>query len=61
MSGSDRDYVLWMADYDIDGAQALCLHHFYRVMAGLGEIAEPSGPAPRCVKDLIEERLFDRY
>jgi hypothetical protein len=50
-----------MADYDIDGAQALCLHHFYRVMAGLGEIAEPSGPAPRCVKDLIEERLFDRY
>ena len=30
VSGSDRDCVSWMADYDIGGAQALCLHHFYR-------------------------------
>ena len=59
VSGSDRDCVSWMADYDIGGAQALCLHHFYRAMAWLGETVEgASGPTPRYVKDVIEERLF---
>ncbi|HVP99777.1 MAG TPA: IS1634 family transposase [Roseiarcus sp.] len=63
VSGSDRDCSVWMEDYDIPGAEGLGLHHFYRAMAWLGEELEekPAGAlAPRCVKDLIEERLFDR-
>ncbi|HTR13555.1 MAG TPA: hypothetical protein VMI72_09970 [Roseiarcus sp.] len=63
VSGSDRDCSSWMEDYDIPGAQGLVLHHFYRTMAWLGEKLEekPAGAlAPRCVKDLIEEKLFDR-
>jgi hypothetical protein len=63
VSGSDRDCSAWMEDYDIAGAEGLGLHHFYRAMAWLGEEVEekPIGAlAPRCVKDLIEERLFDR-
>ncbi len=63
VSGSDRDCWSWMEDYDIPGAEGLDLHHFYRAMAWLGEELEekPDGAlAPRCVKDLIEERLFDR-
>jgi len=52
-----------MADYAIPGSDGLQLHHFYRAMAWLGEEcgpAENDGMAPRCVKDEIEERLFDR-
>src|SRR5271166_2512080 len=63
VSGSDRDCSSWMEDYDIPGGEGLDLHHFYRAMAWLGEELEekPDGAlAPRCVKDLIEERLFDR-
>jgi Transposase DDE domain len=63
VSGSDRDCSAWMEDYDIPGAEELDLHHFYRAMAWLGEEVEerPTGAlAPRCVKDLIEEKLFDR-
>src|SRR5271169_673489 len=63
VSGSDRDCSSWMEDYDIPGAEGLDLHHFYRAMAWLGEELEekPDGAlAPRCVKDLIEEGLFDR-
>jgi hypothetical protein len=63
VSGSDRDCASWIKDYDIPGAEGLDLHHFYRAMAWLGEELEekPGGAlAPRCVKDLIEERLFDR-
>src|SRR6202158_3392385 len=63
VSGSDRDCVSWIKDYDIPGAEGLDLHHFYRAMAWLGEELEekPDGAlAPRCLKDLIEERLFDR-
>ena len=63
VSGSDRDCASWMTDYDIPGAEGLELHHFYRAMAWLGEELEekPAGAlTPRCVKDLIEERLFDR-
>jgi len=61
--GSDRDCASWMTDYDIPGAEGLELHHFYRAMAWLGEELEekPAGAlAPRCVKDLIEEKLFER-
>jgi transposase len=63
VSGSDRDCSAWMEDYDILGAQGLDLHHFYRAMAWLGEEVEEKPAealAPRCVKDLIEEKLFDR-
>ena len=63
VSGSDRDCASWTKDYDIPGAEGLDLHHFYRAMAWLGEELEekPDGAlAPRCLKDLIEERLFDR-
>ena len=45
------------------GAEGLDLHHFYRAMAWLGEEVEEKPEralAPRCVKDLIEEKLFDR-
>src|ERR1700751_2575402 len=63
VSGSDRDCASWIEDYDIPGAEGLELHHFYRAMAWLGEELEekPGGAiAPRCIKDLIEEKLFDR-
>jgi hypothetical protein len=66
VSGSDRDCVNWMRDYDIPGSADLALHHFYRAMAWLGEELpddEQAGAtpfAPRTVKDVIEEKLFDR-
>src|SRR5215475_4381163 len=63
VSGSDRDCSAWMEDYDIAGVDGLALHHFYRAMAWLGEeVAEKAADAlaPRCVKDVIEEQLFDR-
>jgi hypothetical protein len=63
VSGSDRSCETWMADYAIPGAANLQLHHFYRAMAWLGEETAPiavGALAPRCVKDLIEERLFER-
>ena len=60
VSGSDRSCAHWMADYAIPGAEGLALHRFYRAMAWLGEEVEPGELAPRCVKDLIEESLFER-
>jgi hypothetical protein len=66
VSGSDRACEKWLADYDIPGVDGLALHHFYRAMAWLGEelSAGEQGSAtpfaPRTVKDLIEERLFER-
>src|SRR6516165_1195766 len=63
VSGSDRDCASWMEDYDIPGAEGLDLHHFYRAMAWLGEEIEAKlagALAPRCVKDVIEEKLFDK-
>jgi hypothetical protein len=63
VSGSDRDCSSWMEDYDIPEVDGLGLHHFYRAMAWLGEELKetPEGSlAPRCVKDVIEEKLFDR-
>jgi hypothetical protein len=63
VSGSDRDCSAWMEDYDIAGSDGLDLHHFYRAMAWLGEEMEEKSEgalAPRCVKDVIEEKLFDK-
>lgn len=63
VSGSDRDCANWMADYAIEGAEGLALHHFYRAMAWLGEeLGEKAQGAlvARCVKDVIEEKLFAR-
>src|SRR4051812_43623527 len=66
VSGSDRACDKWLADYDIPGVDGLGLHHLYRAMAWLGEElpADQQGCAtpfaPRTVKDLVEERLFER-
>jgi hypothetical protein len=65
VSGSDRACAHWRDDYRLAGADRLQLHHLYRAMAWLGEelpTAEQANRtlAPRCVKDLVEEHLFDR-
>ena len=66
VSGSDRAAEKWREDYWIPGTEKLELHHVYRAMGFLGE-ALPSeeqkdgGPfGPRCMKDRIEEMLFER-
>jgi len=62
--GSDRAADRWREDYRIEGSEGLELHHLYRAMAWLGEALpekEQDGRtpfAPRCIKDLVEERLF---
>ena len=62
--GSDRAAERWREDYRITGTDELELHQLYRAMAWLGEaLPEPEQDsatpfAPRCIKDLIEERLF---
>jgi hypothetical protein len=64
VSGSDRAADRWREDYRIAGVDGLGLHHLYRAMAWLGEelpAKDQDGRtpfAPRCIKDLIEERLF---
>lgn len=61
--GSDRAAERWKEAYRIRGAEELELHHLYRAMAWLGEPEEEGAPGlgtPRCVKDRIEEALFDR-
>ena len=63
VSGSDRACTDWMKSYAIDGVDGLALHHFYRSMAWLGEELEEKAEGAlvaRCVKDVIEEKLFDR-
>jgi hypothetical protein len=63
--GSDRAADKWRADYQIPGCDALQLHHLYRTMAWLGEPlphdqqAGKTPFAPRCIKDRIEEEVFD--
>ena len=52
-----------MQSYAIDGVKDLALHHFCRAMAWLGEEIEEKAEgtlAPRSVKDVIEEKLFDQ-
>lgn len=62
--GSDRFCEMWAADYGIQGVAGLELHHLYRAMAWLGEELPEAKQVdrtfcPRCVKDLVEEELFD--
>jgi hypothetical protein len=64
-SGSDRSAEDWREDYAFDEAiLSLSLHHLYRAMAFLGSpISGPAEDTPishRCVKDDIEESLFER-
>lgn len=62
VSGSDRAAERWREDYRIPGVEALELHHLYRAMAFLGDPLpqEPSVlGSPRCIKDRIEEALFE--
>ena len=51
-------------DYLIPGTEALNLHHLYRAMAFLGQEIESKGQktlgTSRCLKDSIEEELFER-
>jgi len=64
VSGSDRAADRWREDYAITGVAGLDLHHLYRAMAWLGEelpAKEQDGRtpfSPRCIKDVVEERLF---
>ena len=64
VSGSDRAADRWREDYAIADVEALDLHHLYRAMAWLGEelpAKEQDGRTPfvpRCLKDVVEERLF---
>jgi transposase len=64
--GSDRAAEKWHNGYKIEGMEGIDLHHLYRAMAWLGE-GLPEGYqkgatpfSPRCVKDLIEEEIFQR-
>lgn len=61
-SGSDRSCDKWRRDYAIRSVESLSLHHMYRAMAFLGEELKEEKKAtqlaPRCIKDVIEERMF---
>jgi transposase len=63
-AGSDRAADKWRREVRVEGAEQIALHQLYRAMAWLGEDLEDQTDktpfAPRCTKDLIEERLFDR-
>lgn len=62
-AGSDRAAERWRETYRIPGTEKLSLQHLYRAMGFLGEPLpneEMVLRSPRCVKDLIEESLFDR-
>jgi transposase len=66
--GSDRATDRWRENYRIEGCScdALSLHHLYRAMAWLGEVLDKNQQdgatpfSPRCIKDIVEEELFDR-
>ena len=64
VSGSDRQCDRWKKTQSVEGSDSLSLHHLYRAMRFLGEeIDDQLGKTPfanRCVKDLIEEKLFER-
>jgi len=66
IGGSDRAAEKWRNDYLIPGVNGLALHQLYRAMAWLGQPLpgeqqrDATHPGGRCVKDVIEERLFAR-
>jgi transposase len=64
VSGSDRSCIKWQRDYKIQGVDDIALHHLYRAMAFLGEELSDQQDktpfAPRCIKDLVEEGLFQK-
>lgn len=62
-SGSDRAAERWREQYRIPGRETREWHHLYRALAFLGQPLESSASvlgSPRCVKDRMEEALFDR-
>jgi len=64
VSGSDRQCERWKNTQHLDGKDDLSLHHLYRAMYFLGaETEDQLGKTPfanRCIKDVIEEKLFER-
>ena len=64
VSGSDRSCEKWKRDFHIEETDSIALHQLYRAMGFLGEeITDQKDRtpfSPRCNKDIIEERLFDR-
>jgi hypothetical protein len=63
--GSDRSCEKWRRDLVIQGVEGLELHHLYRAMGFLGEVLSDQKDAtpfaPRCIKDVIEERMFAEH
>jgi transposase len=66
-SGSDRNCHKWLREYLADDSDKLKLHHYYRAMNWLGEPLKLAKErdnvipfSPRCTKDVIEERLFQK-
>jgi len=63
-SGSDRSCEKWKEVYSIGGSEEIALQHLYRSMHFLGKELEDQQDhtpfSPRCIKDVIEEKLFDR-
>jgi len=65
-SGSDRQAEKWQQGYKIEGANKLKLHHLYRAMAWLGsplcetDELDSEAKSPRCIKDEIEEKIFNQ-
>jgi len=65
-TGSDRSAEEWQKEYRIEGVDDIELHQLYRAMAWLGEELPEKDQAfatpftPRCTKDLVEEKLFEK-
>jgi len=64
VSGSDRQCERWKETQRVEGADSLSLHHLYRAMRFLGtDVEDQLAKTPftsRCIKDVIEEKLFER-
>lgn len=64
VSGSDRQCERWKNTQHVERTEKLSLQHFYRAMRFLGaDIDDQLGKTPfadRCIKDVIEEKLFER-
>ena len=63
---SDQAADRWRDDYRINDVEGLDLHHLYRAMAWLGEELpgaeqDDRTPVPHCLKDVLEEPLFEKH